>query len=142
SRAQYLLGRMYQRGHGVPQDLERGKHWLARAAAQGNSDAIKLLHFFADVGEDTMGVYESSREQLKKRAAEGDVEAQYQLALRYETGAWDVRKNPAKAIEWFNKAAASGYKPAMRSLADIYEKGLLGVKPDPKLTAQWRERAK
>jgi len=66
-----------------------------------------------------MEVYESSREQLKKRAAEGDVEAQYQPAPRYETGAWDVSKNPAKALEWFNKAAEGGYKPAMHSLADI-----------------------
>jgi uncharacterized protein len=100
------------------------------------------LHFSADVGEDTMGVYESSREQLKKRADQGDVEAQYQLAIRYESGVWDVRQNPAKALAWFNKAAESGYKPAMRSLADIYDKGLLGVKPDPKLAAHWRERAK
>ena len=89
-----------------------------------------------------MEVYESSREQLIKRAARGDVEAQYQLALRYETGAWDVRQNPAKALQWFTKAADSGYKPAMHSLADIYGKGLLGVEPDPKLAAKWRERAK
>jgi TPR repeat protein len=100
------------------------------------------LHFFTDVGEDTMGGYESSREQLKKRADRGDVEAQYQLAIRYETGAWGVRQHPDQALYWFNKAAESGYKPAMQSLADVYEKGLLGVKPDPKLAARWRERAK
>ncbi len=54
------------------------------------------------------------------------MEAQYQLAIRYETGAWGVRQHPDQALYWFNKAAESGYKPAMRSLADIYEKGLLG----------------
>jgi uncharacterized protein len=70
------------------------------------------------------------------------VEAQYQLAIRYETGAWGVRRHPDQALHWFNKAAESGYKPAMHSLADIYEKGLLGVKQDPKLAAQWREKAR
>lgn len=141
SRAQFLLGRMYHQGYGVARDLTRGKGWLERAAAQGNSDAIRFLNFLVDIGEDASLTHSQSREQLKQRAADGDIEAQVQLAMRYETGAWDVLQSDAKALYWFNKAADRGDKLAMRSLADIYERGLLGVKPDPRRAAALRARA-
>ncbi|KPK46831.1 MAG: hypothetical protein AMS22_17555 [Thiotrichales bacterium SG8_50] len=96
---------------GAPQDPERGRDWLARAAAQGHSDALRLLHFFVDVGEDTAVVYEQSGEELKRRAGEGDVEAQYQLALRYETGAWGVPRNDREALKWFTRAAEDAPAP-------------------------------
>ena len=31
--AEYSLGLLYQRGHGLPRDLDSARHWLARAAA-------------------------------------------------------------------------------------------------------------
>ena len=37
SWAQFNLGRMYQRGHGVPQDYNEALRWWRRAAAQGEA---------------------------------------------------------------------------------------------------------
>lgn len=124
----------------MPQDLQRGRSWLERAAARGHSDALKLLSFLADVGDETSEVHEQTGTELKRRAANGDVEAQYQLALRYETGAWGVRRNSSQALNWFQTAADRGYPPAMRALAEVYEQGLLGVARDPAKAQELRRR--
>ena len=34
--AEFSLGLLYERGHGVPRDLERARHWFARAAERGH----------------------------------------------------------------------------------------------------------
>ena len=34
--AEFSLGLLYQRGHGLPRDLEEARRWLARAAAHGH----------------------------------------------------------------------------------------------------------
>jgi uncharacterized protein len=104
-------------------------------------DAIKLLNFLVEIGADTSGVHEQEGDVLRQRAADGDVVAQYQLALRYESGVWGVTQNNKEALRWFRSAADNGYVPAMQSLAHIYEQGLLGVAPDPKQAKRWRERA-
>jgi TPR repeat protein len=124
----------------VPQDLERGKNWLERAAAQGHTDSIKLLNFLVEIGRDTTEVYHQSGDELEKLANEGDLEAQYQLALRYETGAWGVFQDDKKALFWFERAARAGHTGAIASLVHVYERGLLGVKPDPAKAAEWHAR--
>lgn len=140
--AQFLLGKMYRDGHGVERDLERGRNWLERAGAQGHSEALKLLAFFVELGLDSLEVYRQRGDVLQQRAAGGDVEAQYQLGLRYESGAWGAEQDSAKALCWLNKAAEAGHRGAMTSLAHIYRDGLFGVAPDPKAAAYWEQRAK
>jgi hypothetical protein len=45
--AQYMLGRRYLFGDGVPKDEGQARHWLEQAAAQGNRDAEAALLLFA-----------------------------------------------------------------------------------------------
>lgn len=42
NRAEKLLSKLYYAGHGVEQDSEMGKYWLALAAAHGHPDAIRI----------------------------------------------------------------------------------------------------
>lgn len=139
--AQTLLGKMYHEGYGVPRDLEQSHDWLARAAAQGEGKAIRFLDFFVRMGEDALQGYRQSGPELEARSRQGDSEAQYQLALRYESGAWGVLQDDRKALYWFHGAAAGGNRMAMRALADIYAKGLLGAPKDPRQADYWRNRA-
>ncbi|HEX9171265.1 MAG TPA: hypothetical protein VF861_01240 [Telluria sp.] len=104
-------------------------------------DAIKLLNFLVEIGEGAAEVREQEGDALRRRASTGDVEAQYQLALRYETGVWGVSQNNKEVMRWFRNAAGRGHVPAMQSLAHIYEKGLIGVPPDPKEAERGRARA-
>lgn len=67
-------------------------------------------------------------------------EAAYQLAMRYENGAYGVTQDNAQALLWYRKAADQGSTQAMSSLAEIYAKGLLGVQADPAMAQQWLSR--
>ncbi len=49
--AQFYLGRMYQRGYGVPQDNQQARHWWEKAAAQGLVDAQFNLGLIYENGE-------------------------------------------------------------------------------------------
>ncbi len=140
--ARYLLGRMYYEGYNVPQDEALGKDWLAQAAAQGHSGAINLLGVAEHIAEYTTMVYQQSAEVLQAKAAAGDPQAEYELGLRYESGAWDVVRNDALALKWLHRAAAHGNRHAMTTLSHIYAGGLLGVTQDAHQAAQWQARAK
>ena len=41
--AEFSLGLLYERGHGLPRDLDSARHWLARAAAHGHPLADPAL---------------------------------------------------------------------------------------------------
>ena len=48
SNAQFMLGRMYRHGYGVPQDYTEALKWFRKAAEQGNPDAqLKLGVMYA-----------------------------------------------------------------------------------------------
>ncbi len=49
--AQFRLGVMYQRGHGVPQDYQQALHWYEKAAAQGHVGAQFNLGLLYQNGE-------------------------------------------------------------------------------------------
>jgi hypothetical protein len=53
--------------------------------------------------------------QLQKEAQQGDPDAQYNLAYRYENG-FGVAKDEAKALELYQKAADQGHSEAQNSL--------------------------
>ena len=53
--------------------------------------------------------------QLQREADNGDPDAQYNLAYRYENGL-DVPKDDAKALELYEKAADQGHSEARNHL--------------------------
>lgn len=76
---------------------------------------------------------------LATRAANGDVQAEYELALRYSAGR-GVPKNDQLAAEWFEKAAVHGLAPAQYNLGVLFERGQ-GVAKDPKKAFFWYQSA-
>jgi len=139
--AQYLLGKMYYEGYQVAPDRQAAKNWLGRAAEQAHSDAINLLAVINGMVDMTTKVYQQSADVLISKARRGDPQAQYELGLRYESGAWDVSRDPKKALAWIVKAAQAGNRVAMKSLADIYRHGDLGVPADAVKAAAWEKKA-
>ena len=75
-----------------------------------------------------------------KKALSGDPDAQYELGLRYETGAWGVEQDGKTAVLWLTRAAEGGHRLAMQALAHIHEKGLFGVPPDVATARAWNEK--
>jgi TPR repeat protein len=61
--------------------------------------------------------------------------------MRYQSGAWDVRQDDAKSLEWLLKSANHGNRLAMQTLVHVYGQGELGVDPDASQSAYWQQRA-
>ena len=139
--AQYLIGKMYHEGFVVAQDHELAKDWLSRAASNGHTGAINLLAIINSMVKYTTMVSQQSYDVLAAKAKQGDPHAQYELGLRYKTGALDVIADPGKSLYWLTKAADNGNLQAMKTLSDIYSQGLLNVKKDPEKAAFWLGRS-
>lgn len=139
--AQILLGKMHAEGYAVTQDKAVARDWLSRAALLGSQDAISLLAVLKNITHFTTQVYHESADVLIKRAEAGDPQAEYELGIRYESGAWDVKQDKASALKWIRKAAEHENVIAMQTLANIYLHGELGVPSNWQQAAYWKQRA-
>lgn len=62
AEAQYAVGYMFYYGKGTAKDADKGQHWIRRAAAQGQPQAIKAMTLLSKskmAGEDLMKYPES-----------------------------------------------------------------------------------
>ena len=92
------------------------------------------------VGRDQSLVPLSQRPpQLHKLATDGDAEAQYQQAMRYEHGIGENQDN-AQALYWFQQAANQGHVMAIKSLIHIYQQGLDGAAVSLQQAQYWQNR--
>ena len=69
-----------------------------------------------------------SPEVLRKLAGAGDADAQWQMGVRYHTGA-GVPQDDTQAVQWFLRAAEQGHVGAQGTLGAYYWAGR-GVPPD------------
>ena len=139
--AQYLIGKMYHEGYIVAQDQTLARDWLSRAAAHGHTEAINLLALINTLVKTTTMVSRSAYTDLLEKAQAGDPQAQYELGLRYRSGALEDRVDPDKAMYWLRRAADNGNLLAMKTLAEIYAEGWMNVKKDAAKAAYWREKS-
>lgn len=139
-RAQVMLGRCYENGLGVEQDLAVAAQWFQLAAEQNDSEAQVLLAYCYEVGA---GVPKDPQQvmNLMSRAAEGgNAEAQFNLALNYSQGINGAPKNEQEAFRWAELSAKQGYAQAERFLGACYEYGF-GVNGNPQLAEEWYAKA-
>lgn len=114
---------------------------LAQSAQRSYADAAELVQFLESMAYKFRESLYKRPPELEKLARDGDIDAQYQLALRYETGTHDLPQDYGLALLWFKSAAQNGHPLAMKSLANIYQKGLDGVAIDQKAARYWREKS-
>jgi TPR repeat protein len=136
-KAMFKLAELYNYGKLGDDQRANCIPWYLKAAAQGNADAQ------AEIGE-LREAYPNSEllknldavKGLQQSAESGNLEAQFQLAKRYQTGD-GVPKDAIEAFKWMQKAAQQdGNQSTMVSdaryqLGLMYEKGE-GVAPDLK----------
>ncbi|HSI10507.1 MAG TPA: tetratricopeptide repeat protein [Chthoniobacter sp.] len=101
--AQYLVGAMYLRGWGLPQDLRTGLEWERRAAKQGLAEAQAVLGIAYRDGQGVKRDHAKAMEWLLKAAGQNNQVAQRTISEIYERGQ-GVRKNPAEAQKWYAKS--------------------------------------
>ncbi len=142
--AQYLIGKMYHEGYVVAQNHGQARDWLSRAAANGHTEAINLLGLIDTLYKDTTVVQQQSFDALNEKASAGDPEAQYELGLRYKSGAFSdkLKPNPEKALYWLKQAANNGNLLAMKALSALYSSGFPGLEKDLGKAKYWRDKSR
>ena len=82
--AQYLLGRMYYFGEGVPQDYKEAEKWFRKSAEQGYEYAqfdLGLMYYDSEaVPQD----YKEAEKWFRKSAEQGNADAQYMMGFMYD----------------------------------------------------------
>jgi tetratricopeptide (TPR) repeat protein len=150
-RSQLIVGWMYFKGIGVPQDLKETARLYHLAAAQRNAVAQQRLGFLYDQG---LGVPVDHAEALNwyRLAAEnGDEDAFAAYRLAAEQGEPEVQRHLGKmyfgalgaaphdyseAARWFRLAAAQGDAEAQYRLAWMYLNGF-GATMDRVTAVAW-----
>ena len=79
---------------------------------------------------------EVSVAQIIEKAEQGDIYAQYDLALMYADGR-RVPQNTDQASSWLLKSANGGHLGAQQYLASLYEAGKLGFPKDKDKAKYW-----
>lgn len=109
--AQYNLGMMYYKGHGVKSDDAEAFAWLNKAADQKHPLALCVLGLAYLTGDGVDRDLESAHDYLTQSAEQDYAEAQYNLGLMYAKGD-GVAKNPDKAKKLLQRASSQGHQRA------------------------------
>jgi len=124
ANAQYQLASMYHTGQLGENQRSNCIPWFLKAAAQGNIEAQ------AEVGE--LSNYYPKSDLLKsinpvailtQSAEKGNLDAQFQLAKRYQAGD-GVAKTPTEAFRWMQRAAQNKTRSSLIGKAR-YQLGLM-----------------
>lgn len=137
AEAQFSIAMFYWHGQGVEKDLDESNKWLKKAADQGHGYSMRLLPERlqeAKIAAKQNPVKKKPKlktlnktqvlkfNNLIKKAAKGDIEAQYQVGYMYANGK-GVHQNDKEAVKWFHKAAIKGHKKAQHHIGLLYYKG-------------------
>jgi TPR repeat protein len=127
--AQEKIGRLYERGKGVPKDFTQAESWYRKAAEQGDAAAQARLGFMYRIGEGVTRDPKQAAKWYALGAAKGNPLAQVGLGFMSMEGIGTPADFGA-AVGWFDKAANQGDASAMLALAALYERGKGVAKSD------------
>jgi uncharacterized protein len=137
--AERLLGIMYIKGRGVPQDYASGMRWMRIAADKGLADAQNEVGILYQRG---WGVERNEAEATKwfrLAADQGLAIAQNNLADTYFLGL-GVPQDFGEALRWYHLAADQSSSYAENVIGIAYEHGL-SVAQDYAEAFRWYRRA-
>ena len=118
---------------------------LKKLVGIGNAEA---MFFLADCyGSGQLGLLKDSKEafSLYQSAAKlNHAQSAYRVAVCCEIGMDEgggTRRDPVKAIQWYQRAATLGDVPAMYKMGVVQLKGLLGQSRNPREAVNWLQKA-
>lgn len=136
------LGLANYYGNGAKLDGKKGETYLIKASDLGLPEASNnLSYIYEDVGKRTLSVKSGEKALVlcKKAADAGLADAQIHLGRMYSSG-YFVKKDMAKAAEYYAMAAEQGDAEAMLALGSAYRFGE-GVPKDYKKAIELFEKA-
>lgn len=140
SSSMTLLGLLYARGLGVPQNFSTAADWYRLAAQRGDREAQLALGVLYANGRGVERSIERAFEWFEKSAEQDQPTALYNLALIYLEGAAGQERQPELAAALLNRAARLEHIEAQYGLGVLYRRGI-GVVQNPVQAAEWIGRA-
>lgn len=116
--AMYEVGRMYERGRGIDQDMSKAAEWYKKASDKGQQEARARLGILYLEGLGVERNVNKAAELLLSAAKAGVSSAQYYLAAMYEQGD-GMPRDEQQAIQWYKAAADGGYYQARARIAAL-----------------------
>ena len=123
------LGRMYQNGIGIAQDLSKAVACYKKGAESGNPIGEYNYGFMFYNGFGVEKDLKTAEKWIRKSAEHGFSTAQISLGRLYSTGELGA-VDAGAAITWMDKAAQQNDANAIGSLGNIYASGLMNVPVD------------
>ena len=140
SAAQNHLGVDYQRGEGVPKDIQKAIYWYPKAINQENPKAMRNLGLLYKNGKEVPQDYQKALELFLRSAQLGNDGAMNTLAIMYEDGL-GVARDLDEAVKWYQKAADKGNTKAIYNLGLFYYNAEGAARDLEKTYAYWRKAA-
>ncbi len=155
--AQYNLGRMYEKGEGVPQNYKQAVNWYLKAAKQGNTKVWSPLSTFYALGlgvnqDDSKAIFWQRKAVDKMKsayshlpgAAERGLAISFLLLWSSEVHSDDnIKTLPLQTIflkesvRWFKLSADLGNVISQGRMAEKYKYGGQGFPQDYVLSYMW-----
>lgn len=104
ARAQYAIGRLYEKGKGVERDFAQAFVWYRKAAEKNHPDSQYRLAVGYAYGLGTKKDEAEALSWLRKAANNNQKRAQKVLAQAYEEGRLGLTADPKQAKYWYDKA--------------------------------------
>ena len=136
--SQLELGRMYECGIGVDQDLKKAKEWYEKSANNGNAEAQFNLGVLYE-GEGTSTGYHNAAKWYGKAAEQGYAQAYNYYGELYKEG-WGVNRSYKTAATLYKRAADLGDVYGMFNLGSLYLRNN-GVGRNCREAADWLGKA-
>lgn len=108
--AETMLGQMYVRGEGVPQDPKSAATWYEKASRHGSAGAQYALGNMYYLGNSVPKDAAHAAQLFEKAANQGLLDAMYLVGILYSRGE-GVQMNKVQAHKWLNLAASYGVNP-------------------------------
>lgn len=105
--AQYDLGKLYEQGIGVDQDMIQARSLISKAAEAGHVGAMYDLALFMAEGEGGELNDQGAVDWFRKAADHGFLDAQYNLGVMFAEGIGAEQDLP-EALYWFELASRQG----------------------------------
>ena len=121
-QCQFIAGRLFSLGTGVPVNFREAAKWFLRAAEHGHAAAAHNIAVYFAKGTGVERDIEKARAWFSVAAEKGISAAQIQLGKLYAIGD-GVPRDKTLAIEWLKKAIASGDPEAKTVLALLHLDG-------------------
>ena len=134
-QAQEKIGRLYQRGKGLPKDAVKAAEWYRKAAEQGDAPAAARLGSMYWMGDGVPRDPEQAARWYALGASKGNPLAQVGIGYMSMQGSGTPVDFKA-AAGWFNKATDQGDASAMLALGTLFELGK-GVPKDMVQAYKW-----